>query len=116
MPKEVSEYVAIDIGLIGAELDGNEKSVSICAKDATAPYDYELTSRLIEYAQKAECDYAVDLYPRYGTDAKAALRAGHNLCGAVFGMAVYCSHGMERTHIDGLANTANLLLAYILDL
>ena len=31
-------------------------------------------------------------------------------------MAVYCSHGMERTHMDGLRNTMNLLLAYTLDI
>ena len=29
-------------------------------------------------------------------------------------MAVYGSHGMERTHVDGLLNTTNLLLAYAL--
>lgn len=112
----VSEYVAIDIGLIGPEYEGNERSVSICAKDSFAPYDYELTNRLINYAKKAGCDYALDVFYRYGTDANAALIAGNNLRGAVFGMAVYCSHGMERTHITGLENTVNLLLAYVLDI
>ena len=64
---------------------------------------------------KADCDYAVDVYYRYGTDANAALKAGNNLRAAAFGMAVYCSHGMERTHIDGLAATCDLLLAYLLE-
>ena len=113
---EVSEYVAIDIGLIGPECDGNERSVSICAKDSTAPYDYELTNRLISYAKKAGCDYALDVFYRYGTDANASFYAGNNLRTAAFGMAVYCSHGMERTHITGLENTVNLLLAYVLDI
>lgn len=116
LPQGVSEYVALDIGLIGPGLDGNEYSVSICAKDATAPYDYTLTNRLISLAGKAECDYAVDVFMNYGTDANAAMRAGNNIRAAAFGMAVYCSHGMERTHIDGIKNTLNLLLAYILDI
>lgn len=116
VPAEVSEYVAVDIGLIGPDLDGNEFSVSICAKDAAAPYDYDLTTRLVEYAKKAECDYAVDVFYRYGTDGNAAVRAGNNLRAAAFGMAVYCSHGVERTHISGLRSTVNLLLAYILDI
>ena len=116
VPQNVSEYVAVDIGLIGPDQDGNEYAVSICAKDNAAPYDYALTSRLIEYAEKAECDYAVDIFYRYGTDANASVRAGNNLRAAAFGMAVYCSHGMERTHIDGLNNTTNLLLAYVLDI
>ncbi|MBQ7873628.1 MAG: M42 family metallopeptidase [Oscillospiraceae bacterium] len=116
VPAEVSEYIAVDIGLIGPGYEGNEYAVSICAKDAAAPYDYELTNRLIGYAEKAECDYAVDIYYHYGTDANAAVRAGNNLRAATFGMAVWCSHGMERTHISGLLNTANLLLAYVLDI
>ena len=96
--------------------DGNEYAVSICAKDAAAPYDYELTNRLIGYAEKAGCDYEVDIYYHYGTDANAAVRAGNNLRAATFGMAVWCSHGMERTHISGLLNTTNLLLGYVLDI
>ena len=116
VPEEVSEYVAVDIGLIGPDYDGDEYKVSICAKDAAAPYDYDLTNRLIAQAEKAGCDYAVDVFYRYGTDGNAAVRAGNNLRAAAFGMAVYCSHGMERTHITGLENTVNLLLAYVLNI
>ena len=116
VPAGVSEYVAIDIGLIGPDYDGDEYKVSICAKDNASPYDYDLTTRLVTYAEKAGCDYAVDIFYRYGTDGTAALRAGNNLRAAAFGMAVYCSHGMERTHVEGLRNTTNLLLAYVLDI
>lgn len=116
VPPEVSEYVAVDIGLIGPDYDGDEYRVSICAKDNAAPYDFDLTTRLVNYAEKAGCDYAVDIFYRYGTDGNAAVRAGNNLRAAAFGMAVYCSHGMERTHVEGLKNTMNLLLAYTLDI
>lgn len=116
VPEEVEEYVAIDIGLIGPDYDGDEYKVSICAKDNAAPYDQDLTDRLVQYAQKADCDYAVDVFYRYGTDGNAAVRAGNNLRAAAFGMAVYCSHGMERTHVKGLENTVNLLLGYVLDI
>lgn len=116
MPEGVSEAVAIDIGLIGPELCGNERSVSICAKDASVVYDYELTGRLIEYAKKAECSCAVDLFFRYGSDAGASMRSGNDLKIGLFGMAVYGSHCMERTHVDGLAATTNLALAYVLDI
>ena len=54
--------------------------------------------------------------PVDGTDGNAAMRAGNNLRAAAFGMAVYCSHGMERTHIDGINNTLKLLTAYVLDI
>lgn len=115
VPAEVSEYVAMDIGLIGPGYDGNEHKVTICAKDAATPYDYELTSHLISLAEKNGIDHAVDIFYRYGTDANAALKAGNNLRAAAFGMAVYCSHGMERTHLDGLTATCDLLLSYLLE-
>lgn len=115
VPPEVSEYVALDIGLIGPDYDGNEYAVSICAKDNAAPYDHELTTLLVELAERNGINYAVDIFYRYGTDGTAALRAGNNLRAAAFGMAVYCSHGMERTHMDGLRNTMDLLLAYLLE-
>jgi putative aminopeptidase FrvX len=114
VPAEVSEYVAIDIGLIGPGYDGDERKVTICAKDASTPYDYALTNHLIDLAEKNEISHAVDIFYRYGTDANAALKAGNNLRAAAFGMAVYCSHGMERTHIHGLTATTDLLLAYLL--
>lgn len=114
VPEGVSEYIAIDIGLIGPDYDGNEHCVTICAKDNATPYDYELTSRLIETAKRAGLNYAVDIFYRYGTDGSASLRAGNNLRAAAFGMPVWCSHGMERTHIDSLNNTTDLLTAYVL--
>ncbi|MBQ8215031.1 MAG: M42 family metallopeptidase [Clostridia bacterium] len=114
VPEEISEYLAVDIAILGPDSDGSEQKVSICAKDASLPYDYDFTGRLIEAAKKAECDYAVDLFYRYGSDAGAAIRAGNNLRAALIGMGVYASHGVERTHITGVENTAKLVLAYLL--
>lgn len=115
IPEGISEYLAVDIGLIGPDLEGNEHSVSICAKDNAAPYDYTLTNRIIQCAKATDTPYAVDVFYRYSTDANAAMRAGNNLRAAAFGMAVYCSHGMERTHIDGMVGTVNVLLEYLLN-
>ncbi len=116
VPEGVEEFVAVDIGLIGPDYNGSEHTVSICVKDFATPYDRGLTTRLIEQAKKAGCDYAVDIFYRYGTDANAALKSGHNLRAAAFGMPVYCSHGVERTHMDSIENTAKLVAAYMLDL
>ena len=116
VPPEVSEYVALDIGLIGPDNDGHERCVTICAKDRKAPYTYDLVTRLINYAEKAECDYAVDIFFRYSTDASTALTCSNNVSAAAFGMPVYCSHGRERTHMLSLTNTTNLMLAYVLDI
>ena len=115
VPPEVSEIIALDIGLIGPGLDGSDRKVSICAKDATVHYDYELNNHLIRLAEKNGIDYAVDVYNSYGTDARAALQAGNNLRAATFGMGTYGTHGMERTHMDAVNGTTSLLLAYLLE-
>lgn len=114
LPKEVEEYVALDIGLIGPDYSGNEYAVSICAKDNYTPYDRELTTKLINLAKKEELNYCVDVFYRYGTDASAAIRSGNNVYAAAFGMGCFASHGMERCHIDGVVETAKLLYAYIM--
>ena len=116
VPENVSEYLAIDIVPLGPDTDCDEHCVVICAADSKGPYDYDLTSRLLDYAEKAGCDCSIQLAKHYSTDANAAVISGNNLRGAAFGMPVYCSHGMERTHMDGLENTVGLMLAYVLDI
>ena len=116
VPEEVSEYIAVDIGLIGPQHEGNEHKVSICAKDKNGPYDYELINRLTGYAEKADVDCVLDVFLNYSTDGNAAMRGGNNLKAAAFGMACWCSHGRERTHMDGLVGTTKLMLAYALDI
>lgn len=113
IPEEITEFLAVDMGCIGLDLDCTEFDVSICAKDSSGPYDYELTSTLINHAKRLELNYAVDIYPMYGSDASAAQSAGANIRSALIGPGVASSHGMERTHVDALVNTFKLLVAYV---
>ena len=73
-----------------------------------------MTNRLIDAAEREGCDYAVDLFYRYGSDAGQAIKGGNNVKAAAFGMGVYSSHGVERTHMEGIENTARLMAAYVL--
>ncbi|MBR1677044.1 MAG: aminopeptidase, partial [Clostridia bacterium] len=68
---------------------------------------------LIDLAKNNGIDYAVDIYPYYGSDVGAMWTAGHDVPGALIGTGVHASHGMERTHFDGIANTIKLILLYI---
>jgi putative aminopeptidase FrvX len=114
IPPDITEMIAVDMGAIGDDLSASEQDVSICAKDSSGPYDYQMTSRLIELAKREGIPYAVDVYPQYASDASAALRGGSNIRAALIGPGVHASHGMERTHADAVLNTAALLLSYIL--
>lgn len=109
----LDELLAVDMGCIGTDLECTEEQVSICAKDAGGPYDYEMTSRLIELAKKEQLNYAVDIYPFYSSDATAALRGGADIRAALIGAGIHASHGMERTHVDGIINTIKLIESYV---
>lgn len=108
----ITEVLSVDMGCIGDGLTCTEKQVSICAKDSGGPYSYDMTSKLIEAAEKTGADYAVDIYPHYGSDAEATLRAGHDFRHGLIGPGVYSSHGYERSHTDGVENTIRLLAGF----
>lgn len=114
VPEEVSEYIAMDIAVIGPDHTGTEQTVSICVKDNFSPYDRELTGRLVTCAKEAGIDYVEDVFYHYGTDGSAAVRAGSNIAAAAFGMGTFSSHGMERTHLHAVEQTAQLLAAFIM--
>ena len=111
--KNIDEFVTLDMGCIGLDLAGNEYAVSICAKDSGGPYDYELTTRLINLAKENNIDYTIDIFPFYGSDIGAASSAGVDFKGALVGTGVSASHGMERTHIKGIENTLKLIYKYL---
>ena len=113
VPADVREVVAVDMGCIGLDLTCTEYDVSICAKDSGGPYDYLLTSHLIDLAKENGLKYAVDIYPRYSSDVGATLHGDNNVKGALIGPGVNASHGMERTHYSALENTINLILLYL---
>jgi putative aminopeptidase FrvX len=113
IPGDIDELLGIDMGCIGLDLACTEQDVSICAKDSSGPYDYDITSKLIKLAVDNNIRHAVDIYPMYGSDISASLRGGNDIKGGLIGPGVHASHGMERTHIDGIENTIKLIYAYL---
>ncbi len=113
VPAGVTEAISVDMGCVGAGLSCTERTVSICAKDSGGPYSYEVVGKLINAAKATEADYAVDIYPHYGSDVEATLSAGHDLRHGLIGPGVYASHGYERSHIDGVWNTLKVLCGYL---
>lgn len=108
----ITEVLSVDMGCVGDGLECDERRVSICAKDSGGPYNYSMTSRLIKAAEKTKAEYAVDVYPHYGSDAEATLRGGHDFRHALIGPGVFSSHGYERGHIDGVENTIKVLYGF----
>ena len=113
VPQGVTEAISVDMGCVGEGLQCTERQVSICAMDSGGPYSYEVVSGLIAAAKREGADYAVDLYPHYGSDVEATLSAGHDLRHGLIGAGVYASHGYERSHRDGVCSTLKVLKGYL---
>ena len=113
VPAGVTEAISVDMGCVGDGLQCTERQVSICAKDSCGPYSYEVVTKLIAAAKKENADYAVDIYPHYGSDVEATLSAGYDLRHGLIGAGVYASHGYERSHKDGVENTLKVLKGYL---
>ena len=113
VPTDTCEMISVDMGCVGDDLGCTERMVSICAKDSGGPYNYELVSALADTAKRLSLDYAIDVYPHYGSDVEATLRAGYDIRHGLIGPGVYASHNYERSHMDGVRNTYELLRAYV---
>lgn len=113
VPAGVTEAISVDMGCVGEGLTCDERKVSICAKDSGGPYNYQIVKNLIEAAKKSGAEYAIDLYPHYGSDVEATLHAGYDIRHGLIGAGVYASHGYERSHKDGANNTLKLLQGYL---
>ena len=113
IPENTFEFIAVDMAAPGEGQTSDEFSVTICAKDSSGPYDYELRKRLVNLAKDQGLSYKIDIYPYYGSDGSAALRAGNDIKVGLIGPGVDASHSFERTHIEAIENTVQLGILYL---
>ncbi|HFI0137469.1 TPA: M42 family metallopeptidase [Streptococcus suis] len=113
IPAQVVEYLAVDMGAMGDDQQTDEYTVSICVKDGSGPYHYELRQHLVALAERDGILYKLDIYPYYGSDASAAMRAGADVKHALLGAGIESSHSYERTHLDSVVATERMVDAYL---
>jgi len=114
LPEKTFEFLAVDMAAPGDGQTSSEYGVTICAKDSSGPYDLHLRRKLTDLAKTNEIDYNIDIYPFYGSDASAALRAGWEIIHGLIGPGVDASHSYERLHEDSLEATIELGIKYML--
>lgn len=114
LPSEISELVAVDMAAIGTGQESDEFHATLCVKDSSGPYHHGLSNKLRQLADANEIPHKVDIYPYYGSDASAAVRAGGDFAHALIGPGVEASHNYERTHTEALVATAQWVMAYLL--
>jgi putative aminopeptidase FrvX len=113
LPTDLFELVAVDMAAVGDGQNSDEHHTTICTKDAGGPYHHAFTNQLRALAEKHKIPYKLDIYPHYRSDAEAYWRAGGDVRIALIGPGVDASHNYERTHLDALAATVKLILAYL---
>ncbi|MEG0774494.1 M42 family metallopeptidase [Clostridium sp.] len=113
IPENTKEFIAVDMGCPGLDQNSTEYACCIAAKDSSGPYDLDLRIKLTNLCKKHNIEYRIDVYPFYGSDASAALRAGYDIKTALIGAGIFASHGYERTHMDSVLATIDLIVNYI---
>ncbi len=113
IPESAKELLVLDMAVVGEGCRGREDAVSICVKDSSGPYDFNVTQTLKKLADKNKIPFETDIYPHYGSDGSAAVQAGYDVRVGLIGPGVSASHGVERTHIKGISATFDLAKEYI---
>ena len=112
IPENAVEFLAVDMGAMGDDQQTDEYTVSICVKDGSGPYNYTLRQHLVDLAKEKEINYRLDIYPFYGSDASAAMRAGADVKHALLGAGIESSNSYEIKNIKTKQPTQDFLFYY----
>jgi putative aminopeptidase FrvX len=115
IPEDSAEMLVVDMAAVGDGQTSDEFHATLCVKDSSGPYHYDLNQRLRKLAEQHDIAYKVDIYPFYGSDGSAQWRAGGDLAVALIGPGVDASHNYERTHLEALEATTQWIMAYLLE-
>lgn len=114
LPDDLAEYLVLDMACVGEGQAGDEYHCSLCTKDSSGPYSRELGDKISSLAERSGIELKRDVYPYYGSDGSVYWRSGGQAQVALIGPGVDSSHCYERTHIDALIATAELVAEYLI--
>lgn len=113
LPPGIAEMITVDNAVCAPGLRSLEDGVTVLMADLHGPYDYHLSRRLCRLAEEQGIRFVRDVFRFYRSDAAAAIEAGASTRAALVGLGVDGSHGWERTHLDSLEATYDLLHAWL---
>lgn len=115
LPTQLAELLAVDMAALGDGQSSDEFSVTICIKDSTGPYHFEMNNKLRRLAAAYQIPAKTDIYPFYGSDGSAFWRAGGDARVGLIGPGVEASHAYERTHRESILHSTHLIAQYLVD-
>lgn len=110
---DVAEVVSIDTAVVAQDQSSLERTVNVAMQDSAGPFDYHLARRLTSLCQEHGIDHRRDVYGFYRSDSATILQSGAETRTALIGPGIDASHGWERTHLDGVRRTAELVAVYL---
>lgn len=113
LPEDVKDVIVLEIAVMGKSQASNERQVSIYPKFGSFPSNRVLLKQMIDCAEKNKIPYNLDLLLSGGNDANSAIVAGKDVRHCALGFGTLASHGYERTHIDGVRATYDLVYHWI---
>lgn len=109
----VAEMVSVDSAVVAPGQHSTETGVTVAMQDLHGPFDYHLVRRLCQLAEAHGIESHRDIFRYYRSDVASALEAGVETRAALIGFGTDATHGHERTHIDSIMATAELLALYL---
>jgi putative aminopeptidase FrvX len=113
-PSDLHEVLALDIAPLGDEQNADEYSCALCARDDDGPYDARMRRKLTSLAKQHDIPLKTDVFNYYCSDGDALWKAGADVRCSLIGPGVDATHGYERTHLDSLVATAQMIVAYLM--
>jgi peptidase M42 family hydrolase len=110
---DIAEMLAVDNATPAPGQNSRERGVTIAMADASGPFDYHLTHKLIGICRDFQIEHQRDVFKYYRCDAASALEAGNDIRFALVCFGADASHGYERTHAEALRALSELLALYI---
>lgn len=114
IPNETAQVLALDVAPTGIGQNGDEFSCTLAIADSDGPYDARMRRQLRELAKQHGIALKPDIFPEYCSDGDALWKAGGDMQVALIGPGVDGTHSLERTHIDALQATTQMIVAWLL--
>ncbi len=110
---DVAAMVTIDNGTTAPGQNSDEFGVTVAMADQTGPFDYHLTTKLVQLCRDNDIRYQKDVFRYYRSDSASAIEAGHDVRTALITFGIDASHGYERIHTHALRSLAELVTSYV---
>lgn len=111
--QDVAEMVSVDSAVVAEGQHSTETGVTVAMQDLHGPFDYHLSRRILALGERYGIEVNRDVFRFYRSDVASALEAGVETRAALIGFGVDATHGHERTHLDAIVATAELLSLYL---